>query len=99
LKIENIDDNLNLASTSYVKEKTLSGRPMRPAMSNETIISSNDKNNICISFVCIYFNDLNLDTVYDDTSVSYIQSLIGKVRVENILSNIILYSIYSYINY
>lgn len=40
-------------------------------------------------FLCLYifqwFNYLTLDSVYD-TSVSYIQSPIGKVRVENIKS-------------
>lgn len=53
IMVENIDDNLDSASI-YVKEKNLIGRPVR----NDTIQSSNDKNNSCIFFVCmIYFYD------------------------------------------
>jgi len=54
IMVENIDNNL-----SYVKEKNLSGRSIKP-MSNETNMSSNDKNNDCVFFVCIYFNDLTI---------------------------------------
>jgi hypothetical protein len=48
-------------------------------------MSSNDTNKGCVFFDCICFNDSTLDAVYD-TSVSYIWSFIGKVRVENIKS-------------
>lgn len=54
IMVENIDDNLDsAASTINFKENNLSVRPMM-LMSNETIMSSNDKNNNCVFFVSIY---------------------------------------------
>jgi len=53
--VENIDDNLDPASTSYVvKEKNLSGKLVLGPTSNETIKSSNNKINSCVFFICNY---------------------------------------------
>lgn len=54
IMVENIDDNLDSAASAInFKENNLSVRPMMP-MSNETIMSSNDKNDSCVFFVSIY---------------------------------------------